>query len=176
VKEYTIPSRQAVDGVSVPISPVYIVNPNGTVVAPFNTWDSVPMTTDATADPGAGAQPAGITVPIGRKWLFYGARFQVVTDANVANRYPYIRFRGDGANDDSAAMDTTAVTASITANVSFMPFATSAAGGVTPNIFHVVGIGPRELGPGSVVLVQVLNLQATDDISLVRFYYKEAPA
>jgi len=171
VKEYTIASRQAVDGVSVPISPVYVVNPNGDLLSPFNTWDSIPLAPNPT--PPAAAASFAYTVPSGRRGVLYSFASYFVTSAVAGNRNGYFAIiRGgvylyrspSGSNETASQTDTydycAGLPTSDAADQDYRtwPFA---------NAF--------ELQAGDIIAWNIIGVQAGDQITPM-WNYKEMPA
>ena len=145
-------------------------------------WDLMPVISGATANPAAGANPNGFTVPAGKRYLFMGASFSLVTDANVANRTVSGTIAYDGGViAHTAVISTTAQTASLTRYYSVIAARTygetysAALGG-----YYFLGMGAvgdgLELPPGAVLSLTVLSKQVGDDASATTYWYKEAPA
>jgi len=90
VKEYTIPSRQSADGISVPISPVTLVDATKDPIRQYSAfdWDSIPMTIKTGADPAIEVEPSNspITIAAGKRFVPYIAYMTLVASADAANR------------------------------------------------------------------------------------------
>lgn len=121
------------------------------------------------ADPGAGAQFAALTVPSGFAWLLMAARFRVVTDATVTNRYPGYSIT-DGTGEIFDILNSNALVASQTNDCAFglgLGLGGSTGGATSSN---------RRTGPlplvylpgGSQIIFTVSNLQAGDVCSTFR--------
>ena len=139
-------------------------------------WDSIPLVTKLSADPAAGAQIANLVVPAGKRWLWYGGRFALVTDGTVINRTAQWYCQPDG-----------------TTTLMYVPHSTQAATsthtyGFTPNrstteyligTEHYLGWGygapAVDLSAGAIILVSVGSLQGGDNLSAMTYYIKEAP-
>lgn len=139
-------------------------------------WSRIKTITIAgTVNPAAGADPAAVTVPAGKRWLLLGMYFAMVTDANAANRYPYLTVRHDGTNATSYFGASTPQTASLTQNWGFAPGA-GQGGAIGAGLVASVGFGePIEIGPGGNFQIRFLNIQVGDDCTAVTYAYKEAP-
>jgi len=137
-------------------------------------WDDVPLSTANGANPAAGADPAAITVPAGKRWLLLGVRDQMVTDANVADRFPTLTVT-NGATAFFATVDSNAQTAGLTHQ---HYFALGAGAAVLSGTTHIINIpiGGIELGPGYVFQVTYANIQAGDDATAITYVYKERDA
>jgi hypothetical protein len=143
-----------------------LVNPGG--------WDSYSVLTGVTADPAAGAAVPTITVPAGKRWVFLGARVQLVDDATVANRYMYISIAHDGTNTDQRVQSPSAMVASYTSDWNFTPTnLASISNGADSQLGFGAGI---ELAAGATVIISAVGLVAGDNFGVCRYYYKEAPA
>ena len=121
--------------------------------------DFIPLT-----QPAAGANLA-FTVPADRVMRVLGARFNVTTDANVANRFvslDYINARAQTMMRNAAGLVVTASTTNQkfegTCQRTDAQWATN-----TPVLFPVF---PLFLYPGSIVQITLDSIQATDQISL----------
>lgn len=142
----------------------------------FN-WDILGLKQSTTANPAAGADPAAVTVPSGKRYLVLSAINTVTTDANVANRYPYLHIKNDGSASTAMYMAATPITASIAGQI--VSFGGGAAGGAI-GAGQVIAIpipsGGVEVPAAGTIRVQYLNIQATDDAAAMTLIYKEAPA
>jgi len=139
-------------------------------------WGAISVSTVTTADPAAGALPAEQTVPEGKRWLLVGAYAQLVTSADVANRYPYLRILIDGTNASALIGNGTAQTASGTRPHTWAPGLTFAVASANIGYAHPLPSGGIEIPAGGKVSIQTASLQAADDWTAAQFYYKEAPA
>jgi len=135
------------------------------------TWDSVPVTAAATADPAAGANPAAVTVPAGKKWKLFTARCQLVADATVVNRNALVTVT-DGTTTVAAFRAAFNQTASTTVEYTFC----DAYPTTTLLATAVVSYSPLELPAGYTFQVTFLNLQAGDNATAASYTYKEVDA
>lgn len=144
------------------------------LIRAFRDWDAIPVSDTQTANPAAGAQPAASYVPAGKQWLIVGASVTLNTDANVADRYPYLQMSTDGTYT-LISMQPTPITASITGQ--FVSFAAgcSPGGAIGNSLAYGSGIGDGiVLSTGGWVRLQLLGIQAADDLAIVTYFYKEA--
>jgi len=65
----------------------------------FDSWDAIPVSTGATADPAAGASPVAVTVSAGERWLLLGGICLATVSADVLTRNVQITVLGDGTNE-----------------------------------------------------------------------------
>lgn len=140
-------------------------------------WSKVPPLSAATADPAAGADVATITVPAGKIWLFLGCYCTVTNDANAGNRLPNLKI-GDGTGTVKSFMSPTAITQSLSnVAISFAPGAEHAAA-IANNGMVVTGIDAEgiEIMAAGTIDMDYYNIKAGDDISAMRYIYKERDA
>ena len=149
------------------------------LISPFN-WDSIPVK-ETTVAPAVGADFT-LTVPAGKKWLFYGWRGVLVTDANVANRTVLVDIAPDGTAQIANAVFAQAQAATQTHIYYFIPSTSPTELYIGAYGRHWVGCGlgqPIELPAGATIIVTINNKQAGDDwgngASVVSYFYKEAP-
>ena len=136
-------------------------------------WGDISPKSDATANPAANTDPASVTVT--KRTLLTGLFFTHVSDGNGANRYPYLTVWTDGTNVTHYFFATTPQTANLTQNWSFVP-GTGQGGVIGDNLAASVGFGlPVEIPVGGKFQIRILNKQATDDTSLLRYAFKEWP-
>jgi hypothetical protein len=142
----------------------------------FN-WDSIPVKTGATADPAAGANPADVTVPAGKRYLLLAARNQIVCDATVITRYPTLLVLPDGTNEIRRYVGTGS-TASQTSNNLFEHGDHGSSGSTGVGDCYVKGFSVPgiEIAAGGIFKLNYTNLQAADNAGVMRYEYKEAPA
>lgn len=143
----------------------------------FAGWETVAISTTATANPAAGAQLATVTVPAGKRHLLLSGKTSVVTDANVANRYFILVIKRDGTNTDAIYAQGSAITASLTRSVSFsngLPgtYISEATSGM------IIGTPDRgiEIPAGGNWQLFCVSIQAADDIAALQYAYKEVDA
>lgn len=97
IKEYTIPSTHAEDGVRVPVSPVTLVDATREPIRQYSAfnWDSIPVTTILGVDPAIEVSPDNIAyacvVPAGSRWRVQAALMTLVCSADAANRSMFLR-------------------------------------------------------------------------------------
>jgi hypothetical protein len=173
VKEYTIPSRQTADGISVPISPVTLVDATRDPIRQYSAfnWDSIPVKTGVTADPAAGAQLAAVTVPASKRWRVTAMQCTLVAAAVVITRTPQLHIRMTGAAPDTFLATGHGVTTGETVEQSFCAGSLVTAADSAAGVHFPV----MELGAGAVFLIDYFNLQGADNISAMTYFYKEAP-
>lgn len=137
-----------------------------------DVWDDVGVQEGVTADPAANTNPAAVTVTTGQRWLLISASATIVTDANAANRYPYLEITSDGTNAIDEYMATTPTTASLTQTITFGGGATG--GAIGNGLMYSIPIPSRgiEIPGGGKFQVKFLNIQATDNCGVVRYRYK----
>ena len=142
----------------------------------FN-WDSIPVKTATTANPAAGAQPPTITVAAATRMKFYGFRFSVVTDANVANRTVYVSIAPDGANTIyySLASNQPESTTHYY-NLAVARSTTEILVGTSHYIGVSAGTDGIDLSAGATIIVSIGTIQVGDDATAITYFYKEAPA
>lgn len=137
----------------------------------FVDWTGVPLSFGATADPAAGANPATITVPAGKRWLLVQAYVLVVCSGDVANRTLLMRVT-DSTNTYRLYRVIPFLTAGTTSAHTFGP-------GLSPNTtlgtynqatLDVPGV---EIPAGHVVGVEIIGIQAADNAGPVYYAYKE---
>ena len=134
-------------------------------------FPQAPVISAATADPAAGADAAAVTVPAGRKWLLLTTYYIVVTDANVANRYWRLTV-DDGTNDTFVYLAPTAITASITRNISTGHLVDDYSGALQ---YWKISLPTFELPATWNFQIELVSIQATDNIAAVRYTYKDVP-
>ena len=147
---------------------------------PSSDWGQAPLIQGATADPAAGAEIATITVPVGKKWKLYSIHATLVSDATVANRYPYINIAPDGTNILLIARSSVAQTASLT--IPWMWAPNNAFGTTTPAAISGygmnIGLGIQdglELPAGAIITFLTTGIVAGDNWGVCRYRYKELP-
>ena len=139
-------------------------------------WDTIPITIAVTANPAAGADPVAFTCPTGKKRRILAVYASVTTDANVANRYPYLAIT-PAAGGVYYVVSHLAVTASITFQGASVVAGAASGGSVGNSQTITIPMGdPTEISAGGSVRLQLLNIQAGDDWSAATLAYKEAPA
>lgn len=178
VKEYTVPSRQDVDGVRVPVSPVTLVDATINPIRQYSafSWDSRPVLTGVTADPAAGAQIPDIVVPAGKRWRIQSVFFQVVNAAAAANRFSTVYMLSDAANIYAFPAAPAAAIISETVYYSYGKGCTmynTTTGTVTTNTSGVDGF---VLEAGGIMRLFYININAGDNLTVARYTYKEASA
>lgn len=129
------------------------------------SWDYSTPKTEATANPAAGAEPNGVTATATR-YRLYALRFELVTDANVANRTITCSINLDGTNPFIVAASTTAHTAGLTRQYCFYFGKTLNEETIVGTQYHIgLGAGQPflELPIGATVTFVITNKQAGDD-------------
>jgi len=162
--------------VHVPLSPVYIVNPNGTTTNAFANWDSISTKEFVTAVPAAGATPAAITVPAGKRWLPISVTSKVVTAVAAANRYVWCAITMNGTNIQLIIGGLGVIIASKTATTCFGPTFSAQwqeTDGLMTTIAAGIGI---ELPAGATIQINGIAIAGADQFEAARLHYKEAPA
>jgi len=136
------------------------------------SWEKVPVSNAATADPAAAANPAEVTVPTGKTWLILHMSVTAVTDANAANRYATVAVKDDGTNISRTYVDPAPHVASTTASHEFIP------GGSAQTTLRGVNVGSLpamglELPAGAKFQLVFTSIQAADDLGPLYYAYKE---
>ena len=139
------------------------------------SWGELPVSAGVTADPAAGAQIADITVPTGKRWLFLGAYCTIVCDANAANRVPHCDVLTDGTNVDRVHYGTGTTTAS---NTGKWMFTMGNSVTISSGYHMVIGlpVGGIEVPAGAIIRIVADSIQVGDNLSVLRYAYKEASA
>jgi hypothetical protein len=107
--------------------------------------------------------------------LVVGGYVQMITDANAADRYPYLQVWKDGSNTMFNFMATTPQTASLTQYWTFGP-GSGQSGPIGNNLKSHLGIGDGiEVPAGGYIQCRFLNIQAGDDATAFVLYYKVMP-
>ncbi len=144
------------------------------------SWDSIPLITKASADPAAAASAMHvITVPAGKRWLFYGMRFQLVTSAVAGNRLVDCRVSVDGVDYIHYAVTTNVQTASLTHNYKIITnfSRTETFAGINHTVGFAVGDDSIELPAGGTILTYIVSGgDAGDNAGVASMYIREAPA
>ena len=141
----------------------------------FDSWDGIPLVVGVTANPAAGASPATVTVPSGKRWLYLGGVVSLVADATVASRYVYNVVYPNGTTQYLKGRSA-AVTASQTRVCHFVPGVTNSSVIGNDEMVAIGGFLPTELPAGATITVESVNLQVGDDYGAFTYFYKEAPA
>jgi len=140
-------------------------------------WDELPISYAATADPAAGANPAVMTVPAGKRWLWLAGSCSLTTDATVIDRYPLLVVKQLAAgNVEERYMSPTPITASLTVISTFAGGAAAAAIVANGQCNVPIPAGGIEIKAGGTVQVTFLSIQAADNAGAVFYKYKEAEA
>lgn len=121
-------------------------------------------------DPAAGANVVD-DVPSGARWRIQSATMRLVTSVTVANRRMVLEFQRSTGQVLARAVGADTVPASQTAEFSFAPYGFDAA---SRDGFRLVAI-PSEfiLDQTDVIATAVVNLQAGDQISMIRLSVEE---
>ena len=137
-------------------------------------WDRIPMSYGAGANAAAGADPAAIVVPAGKRWRFHGWVGAFTTDATGVNRIIRCTVEGDGTNVSASVRHTAVQAGSVANTYSVWPGAPmqSDTGGTPTMPFP----GSNELGPAATINIITTTIQGGDDWGVVRYAYQEAPA
>ena len=134
-------------------------------------WDKVAAKSAVTANPAAGADPVGFTVPAGKRYLLLSMFHSLQRDGNPANVYESALIT-DGTGTTSMGAISGAMTSPNPYNITFAPGVRDVS---TTNFFLPLPEG-LELQPGSVVSFTITSKQVGDDWSATRYVFKEAPA
>lgn len=140
------------------------------------SWDGIRAREGLTEDPAAGAQLAVITVPANKKWLFMNAHSTIICSAAVATRACYIIMRATNGGLRTFTMyGNNSITATLVRGTSFCPGTGVSA---VIDIYETVGIGQNglEVPANGTIQVGYNLLQAADNIAVMSYLYKEAPA
>jgi len=142
----------------------------------FDDWGAIPVSTGATADPAAGANPATITVPAGKRWQFIAWRAILVNDATVANRYLTATVTPDGTNYTRRFFSVQAQPASTT-HIYVLHPGTPGEVYDAGNTWHTIGMGLSllELSAGATITFATTGIVAGDNWGIAYYEYKEAP-
>ena len=140
---------------------------------PYPRWDWITIKTAATADPAAGADPAEITVPAGRKWLFLGLSGTLVSDVTAVTRVPQCNIKIDGTNIIIKIVNVTGQTQGYTVVHNFTSGLATMGGTLGNGALFSPLPYPLELPPGAKIGISTLNLQAGDNWGVIRYFYKE---
>lgn len=142
-------------------------------VRAFN-WDSIKTQSTTGANPAAGADPATLTVPAGKKRLYVGFSATLVTAAFAGNRFPRLEIKVDGTNISGIYTANVAHTISVTATYTWCPGVPNSTtlGGYMMSGIAVPGI---EVPAGGTVAIVTSAINGADDWSALTYSYKEAP-
>jgi hypothetical protein len=99
--------------------------------------------------------------------------YQLVTDANVANRYPGLRITETGLYD-SYLHGLAAITASLSVNISMWP-GLSAIGAITASYYTMSLPRGLYLSPQTNIYSHVAQIQAADQLNNIYLYFTKWP-
>ena len=137
----------------------------------FN-WDKIPTKTGATADPAAGSDAAAVTVPAGKRWKLKTTYWTVVADGNAANRYWRLTIT-DGSNAYFIYLANTAITATQSRNISTGNAIDDYTGTLQ---YWKLSLPEFVLEAGYTFQIELVSIQAGDDIGPMRYSYQEVDA
>lgn len=141
------------------------------------TFDMVPPKLASTANPAAGAAPATVTVPAGKRWLLISVINSIVCSGDAANRTARLVISHDGTTTSMVFIHGTVSTATQTSNYLFAQGPFDSQGLTGANYGFQKGIGEAiELAAGATIALSYLNMQAADDCGVMTYVYKELPA
>jgi len=105
--------------------------------------------------------------------LLLGLEFELVTDATVATRTPYLYLRlAGGAVKTFKSAAGLAITASQTKEQTFCANSLIVAAGTQYGMHFPL----MDLPAGAIIQIDIGNIQAGDDSTAATYFYKEAPA
>lgn len=138
-------------------------------------WGKIAPAYGASADPAAGAANVTVyTCPAAKVAKFLSCSEVYVRDANAANVYAVLQHQTSGGGVMGTWVIPTALTASVSWNISFSAGSASQAA----STYAIAGLASEGIcmkATDKIVLTWV-SKQATDDGGVVVFNYKEAPA
>ena len=137
-------------------------------------WDLMPVISGATADPAAGASPAAVTVPAGKRWLLIGGACVYDVSADAATRLPAVVIKSDGTNTTGQYV-AGAVVANEDSTISFGAGVASADLSSAGTVSITIPVG-LEIAAGGTFQLVIAAIHANDNAGPLYYYYKEAPA
>ncbi len=141
-----------------------------------DVWDDKGVITATTANPAAGAEATGFTVPSGSRYLFLGAVNELVASADVANRTTQIDVTLDGSTTAYYLISSTAQTASQTKSYHWLPM--KSVGETVVGDHFLMGFGLSqgiEIPATGTVAFTTTNIEAADNWGATTYWYKVLP-